>query len=102
MSETDVHLPRLQLLPIEAGVNLKIFAVNGRAGQIMPPCHCEQDIFFSVQQGLVRLNSEDGCRLLQPREGEFLPAGKVFHLEAVTDTRARLVMPTQTEICFER
>lgn len=89
----DVMMPLLQLLPIESGDDLKIFAINGRQGEGTPHLSCDHDSYLSVQQGMLRLQDADGDRLLQPHESALLPAGQPFQLIALTDTRARLVLP---------
>lgn len=100
MKDTDSTIPLLHLMPIEAGEQLKVYAVNLRRDQPLPPCHCDGDIYFSVQQGVVRIYAGQGTRMLQPRESEFLAAGQLFRLEALTDARAQLVMPAQARLVF--
>ena len=97
----EVYLPLLKLLPIDEGDDLKIYALNGRVGQVMPPCYCDKDAYFSVQQGQIRLDFEAGPRIMQAHESEFLPAGSVFQLESLTDSRAKLVMPVQASLSFD-
>lgn len=98
----DLFLPLLRLLPLAAGSDLQIYAVNGRMGQAIPPCHSDKDTYIAVQQGILRLICEDSERLLQPHESEFLPAGTEFRVEAMTDTRARLVLPAMAKLSFAR
>ena len=100
MKDLDTFMPVLQLLPIDGGDDLKVYAVNGQAGQLMPPCRCNQDAYFVINQGVVRLNLEDLARMMQPRENEFLPAHSVFHIEALHDCRAQLVLPSQARLEF--
>lgn len=96
----EASLPWLRLLPLEAGQDLRIYALNGRSGQRIPPCCSDRDVFLSVQQGLVQLDTAEGQRVLQSRESEFLPAGSVFRLESMTDSRARMIMPAATNLHF--
>ncbi len=100
-TQLDAYLPLLRLLPIETGQDLKLYALNGRTGQVMPPCCSDRDLFLSVQQGQLWLESTAGNRVLQARESEFLPAGTRFRLESLTDSRGRLIMPAEAQINFE-
>lgn len=97
----DVYLPILRLLPVESGQDLKIFALNGRIGQIVPPSCCDRDAWLSVQQGQLRLERDSGSVVLQAHEGALLAAGVPFQLESLTDTRARLVMPVASVLSCE-
>lgn len=101
MNDTDPNIPILHLMPIESGEQLKVYAVNFRHNQQLPSCYCDGDVYFSVQQGVVRLNAGAGARMLQARESEFLTAGQRFRLEALTDARAQLVMPAQAQLVFD-
>ena len=100
MNQIEACLPLLQLLPIETGDDLKLFAINGHVGQLMPECHCTRDSFLSVQQGVLRLEHEGLSRLLQTREGEFIPAGTAFRLNVFADCRAQLIMPATAELVY--
>lgn len=95
------ELPLLHMIQIEAGKQLKVYAVHFHCNQHLPACHCDGDAYFSVQQGVFRLNFSEGFRMLQPRDSEFLTAGKPFRIEALTDARAQLILPAQAELVFE-
>lgn len=84
----------LSLLPIESGSDLKIYAVHGHAGQRVSACRCDKDAHFSVQQGVMHLVVGDDSQFLQAHESSLLLGGSHFDLKALTDVRARLVMPS--------
>ncbi|HEY9838928.1 MAG: hypothetical protein ACAI44_01155 [Candidatus Sericytochromatia bacterium] len=100
MKDLDTFMPVLQLLPIDGGDDLKVYALNGQAGQLMPPCRCNQDAYVVINQGVVRIDLEGLVRMMQPRENEFLPANTLFHLEVLNDCRAQLVIPSHAQLEF--
>lgn len=84
---------KINILPVESGENLKVYALNGHQGQCLNGCCCNQDSHLIVQQGVIRMQSEHESRWLQAREDHFFHAGESFTLTAMTDIRAQLVTP---------
>lgn len=98
----EMYLPLLKPLPIEQGKDLKVYALNGKLGQMLPPFHADTDAYLSIQQGVLKVFAPEGEHLLQAHEAELLHAGRVFYLEAMNDTRARLVLPQKAQLVFEQ
>lgn len=95
---SEISLTKIKIFPVESGDNLKVYALNGNQGQCLNGCCCNQDSHLIVQQGVIRLQSENESRWLQAREDHFFHAGESFTLTAMTDVRAQLVTPESASL----
>jgi len=80
--------------------NLKVLAVRGLAGQIMPTHHCDHDAFVVVEQGEVRLVIDGQPEHLTLAKSFLIPAGQQHHLELIQDSELRVVTALNAEIRF--
>lgn len=98
IQEPELSKSIVLVKPIYSGDTLKVHAVSGYKGQSFEFEANQNDIFFALQLGLVRIVSPAGTLLLQPHEAEFLKAGEAYRIELLADCRARMIMPADTRL----
>jgi quercetin dioxygenase-like cupin family protein len=96
--EDKLNKPEITLL--KKGAAFKILQVQGIKGTQMPQHLSTKEAIIIVEEGsaLIKINNEE--HLLKKSDSFIIPAGVPHSLLAMTNLRAQVIMPIESEIKF--
>lgn len=96
--EDKLNKPEMALL--KKGASFKILQVQGIKGAHMPKHLSTKEAIIIVEEGsaIIKINNEE--HLIKKSDSFIIPAGVPHSLSVITNLRAHVIMPLESEIKF--